>query len=150
MCFPKSSLEIACISNVSEDTVRYLFERGQSLLWDSSFKEEDLPLLHIIITQMQVTKEVRTWRRVISSLGKRWRMYSAWEIKEHEWWCEGIKTFLFLGDISQNTKFAYFTGAVLLISKTRQHARSLHWLDTRSEQSEASLFRDLSSFFRKN
>lgn len=49
---------------------------------------------------MQVTK-VRIWRRIISFSGKRWRMYSAWEIKEHKWWCEGIKTFLFLGDISK-------------------------------------------------
>lgn len=57
--------------------------------------------MHIISTQMQVTEEVRIWRTVISFSGKRWRMYSEWEIKEHKWGCEGIKTFLFLGDTSK-------------------------------------------------
>jgi len=56
-------------------------------------------------------------------------MSSAWEMKEHKWCYEGIKTFLFLrgtlGDVTENTQFAYLVGAVLLISDSRQRARSL-------------------------
>lgn len=91
-----------------------------------------------------MTKEVRVWRRIISSSRTRQRMSSAWEIKEHKCY-EGIKTFPFLrgilGDTTQNTRFASFIGAVLLLKPGGVPGLCTE-LSHRVSKAEPSSFRD--------